>query len=124
MTDRLTKEAFLAAFAERDRRGVADDPSWLREARRAAIARFAERGLPTTRDEEWKYTSLAPLAALPLDLAADGADEAPTDEALAPFLIGPASWNRLVFVNGRYVAKLSTVGQCRRAAMSAVSPRR
>jgi Fe-S cluster assembly protein SufD len=105
MTDRTMQDAFLAAFAEREAGG----PPWLREPRRSAIARFAERGLPTTRDEEWKYTSLAPLAAMPLDLAADGAGEAPTDEALAPFLIGPVSWNRLVFVNGRYVAKLSTV---------------
>ena len=105
MTDQTTRDAFLAAFAEREAGG----PSWLREQRRRAIGRFAERGLPTTRDEEWKYTSLAPLASMPLDLTADGASEAPTEEALAPFLIGPASWNRLVFVNGRYVAKLSTV---------------
>lgn len=105
MTDRTTRDAFLAAFAGREPGG----PSWLREQRRRAIARFAERGVPTTRDEEWKYTSLAPLAAMPLDLSAEGAGEAPTDEALAPFLIGPAAWSRLVFVNGRYVAKLSTV---------------
>jgi len=71
MTNRTTKEAFLAAFAERDRRGFADDPSWLREARRAAIDRFAETGLPTTHDEDWKYTSLAPLVATPLDLATE-----------------------------------------------------
>jgi len=105
MTDQTTRDALLAAFAEREAGG----PSWLREQRRRAIGRFAERGLPTTRDEEWKYTSLAPLASMPLDLTADGASEAPTEEALAPFLLGPASWNRLVFVNGRYVAKLSTV---------------
>jgi Fe-S cluster assembly protein SufD len=105
MTTRGTQDAFLAAFAEREARG----PYWLREQRRRAIARFAERGLPTTRDEEWKYTSLAPLAAMPLDLTADDPAEAPTEEALAPFLIGPTAWNRLVFVNGRYVAKLSTV---------------
>lgn len=106
MTDQTTRDAFLAAFAEREAGG----PSWLREQRRRAIGRFAERGLPTTRDEEWKYTSLAPLASMPLDLTADGASEAPTEEALAPFLMGPASWNRLVFVNGRHVAKLSTLG--------------
>ncbi|MGH7315707.1 MAG: Fe-S cluster assembly protein SufD, partial [Candidatus Rokuibacteriota bacterium] len=96
------------AYAERERHGV-DGPSWLREARRAAIDRFAERGLPTTRDEEWKYTSLAPLAATPLELAADGTREVPSEDALAPFSMGPASWSRLVFINGRYVAKLSTI---------------
>jgi Fe-S cluster assembly protein SufD len=109
MTDRTTKETILAAYGERERRGAVDGPAWLREVRRAAIDRFAERGLPTTRDEEWKYTSLAPLAATPFDLAADAAPEMPSEEDLARFSMGPASWSRLVFVDGRYAAKLSTV---------------
>jgi Fe-S cluster assembly protein SufD len=109
MTDRTTKETILAAYGERERRGAVDGPAWLREARRVAIDRFAERGLPTSRDEEWKYTSLAPLVATPLDLAADAAREMPSEEDLARFSMGPVSWSRLVFVDGRYAAKLSTV---------------
>jgi Fe-S cluster assembly protein SufD len=108
MADRTSSEVFLAAFAELERRGAAG-PVWLRELRRAAIARFAQRGLPTTRDEEWKYTSLTPLTALPLALAVDGAGAGLAEEAIAPFWVGPASWSRLVFVNGRYVAKLSAI---------------
>jgi Fe-S cluster assembly protein SufD len=109
MTERITKDAFLAAYTERERRGAVDGPAWLRETRQAAIDRFAERGLPTTRDEEWRYTSLAPLVATPLDLTAGEAREMPGEEALARFAMGPASWSRLVFVDGRYVAKLSTI---------------
>jgi len=109
MTEPITKDTFLAAYTERERRGAVDGPAWLREARRAAIDRFAEWGLPTTRDEEWKYTSLAPLVATPLDLAADATREVPSEEDLARFSMGPASWSRLVFVDGRYVAKLSTI---------------
>jgi Fe-S cluster assembly protein SufD len=104
MTDRAIVDAVVSAFAARQATG----PSWLREERERAIGRFAERGLPTTRDEEWKYTSLAPLSRVRLDLLDDAA-EAPGDDALAPYLIGDASWTRLVFVNGRYVAKLSAV---------------
>ncbi|HKW92187.1 MAG TPA: Fe-S cluster assembly protein SufD [Methylomirabilota bacterium] len=109
MTDRTTTHAFLAAFAARERAGMLDGPSWLREQRRSALARFGARGLPTTRDEEWKYTSLAPIAATPFDLVTDASDALPTEEALGQYLIGPSSWNRLVFVNERYVAKLSTI---------------
>ena len=29
-----------------------------REARRAALARFVESGLPTAKTEDWKYTSV------------------------------------------------------------------
>jgi Fe-S cluster assembly protein SufD len=107
MTGALTAQSLVTAF---DQRGVgAADPAWLREERRAAMARFAERGLPTPRDEDWKYTSIAPLAATPFDLTADGMPSAVPAEAIAPFLFGEASRVRLVFVDGRYVAPLSCV---------------
>jgi len=36
-------------------------PAWLSERRRQSYARFQHAGLPTPRDEDWKYTSLAAL---------------------------------------------------------------
>lgn len=47
-------------------------PAWLSERRRAFYARFQREGLPTQRDEDWKYTSLALLerAELPATAAA------------------------------------------------------
>src|SRR5215468_4140612 len=101
---RTTTDSFLRAFGELEAHGGAMGPEWLRALRRRAIGRFAERGLPSTRDEEWKYTSLAPLAAIPFDLTPAGAAGDPSEDAVAPFSVGPPSWSRLVFVNGRYVA--------------------
>ena len=37
-------------------------PAWLQSIREAALAKFVEQGFPTTRDEEWRHTSVAPLA--------------------------------------------------------------
>lgn len=79
---------------------------WLRQQRDAALARFAEVGLPTTRDEDWKYTNVAPLArrefvpspAVPAELA---------ERAALPFDFAGGAW--LVFVNGRPVPALSRV---------------
>jgi Fe-S cluster assembly protein SufD len=109
MTGRTTREALLDAFHGLERENGALGPSWLRAERREAIARFAERGLPTTRDEEWRYTSLAPLAGTALDLAGvqTAGDVAP--DTITPYLVGPPSWSRLVFVNGRYAARLSSL---------------
>ncbi|MCS7315071.1 MAG: Fe-S cluster assembly protein SufD [Bryobacterales bacterium] len=56
------QEAWLAAFAARERRLANECPWWLQGLRRTALSRFAELGFPTTRVEEWKYTNLAPLA--------------------------------------------------------------
>jgi Fe-S cluster assembly protein SufD len=76
------------------------EPAWLAGARLAALASFRAAGLPTTRMEAWRYTSLAPLGALTLARArpdAAGPDLKPL-LARAGALDGP----RLVFVNGRY----------------------
>jgi Fe-S cluster assembly protein SufD len=35
---------------------------WLQKLRDSAFARFSELGFPTTRDEEWRFTNVAPIA--------------------------------------------------------------
>jgi Fe-S cluster assembly protein SufD len=109
MRDGTTRDTFLAAFGAFEARGNASDPSWLRGLRQAAIERFAARGLPTPRDEDWRYTSIGPIRATGFDFEADGAQEELTEDTLAPVWLWP-SWSRLVFVNGRYSAKLSAIG--------------
>ncbi len=37
-------------------------PSWLQPLRQSALARFAELGFPTTKNEEWRFTNVAPIA--------------------------------------------------------------
>src|SRR5215469_5232609 len=105
----MTAETFLSAWKALEASGAFAGPPWLRDLRREAIARFAAYGLPTPRDEEWKYTSVAPITAAGLDAAADGGGDEPAEEALAPEVLS-AAWPRLVFVDGRYSPKLSAIG--------------
>ena len=37
-------------------------PAWLQSLRDAAFARFVELGFPTTHNEEWRFTNVAPMA--------------------------------------------------------------
>ena len=49
---------------ELDRAGAADTrqaPEWVRRARQHARDRFQALGFPTTSDEEWRFTSVAPI---------------------------------------------------------------
>jgi Fe-S cluster assembly protein SufD len=55
-------ETLVAAFEAFRREPVFGQGS-IRQAREAAFKRFSDRGFPTTRDEEWKFTSVAPIAA-------------------------------------------------------------
>jgi Fe-S cluster assembly protein SufD len=78
--------------------------------RQAAFARFAELGLPTTQDEDWKYTSLAPLAQIQFALPVRA--KPPTREQIDRLAGGPPGDDdiRLVFVDGHYRPELSLRG--------------
>jgi Fe-S cluster assembly protein SufD len=81
---------------------------WLHELRKLALQRFAERGYPTTRDEAWKYTNVAPLlrqAFVPA-LSAVRQDEV-TRTDLALYLFGVTDMPLAVFIDGRFSAALS-----------------
>jgi len=74
----------------------------IRPLREAAFARFAELGLPTTQDEEWKFTSLAPLAQMRFEPAVE-----PRLHGLDHWVLGDGAI-RLVFVDGRHRPELSS----------------
>jgi Fe-S cluster assembly protein SufD len=79
---------------------------WLGALRRSGAERFATLGLPTTRLEDWRHTSLAPLAELEFGLS-DA--HATLDQRQLLQLAGPSRGHRLVFVNGRWRRELSTL---------------
>ncbi len=75
------------------------DPG-LAAARRSAIERFAEVGLPPEKSEAWKYTNIRRLveAWAGTDPVAEGPDPGPVDGL---FLVPGDAW-RVVMVNGRF----------------------
>ncbi|TFD27385.1 Fe-S cluster assembly protein SufD [Cryobacterium lyxosi] len=86
----------------------ARDPAWLAEARVAALQWVGEHGFPTHKDEDWKYTGLAPILAVPFDAATVASGSRVTAEMIdeaAVDLGGP----RLVFVNGHFSSEFSRV---------------
>jgi Fe-S cluster assembly protein SufD len=96
---------YVESFAAFEAEAAGKGQSWLRPIRRAAIARFAELGFPTTREEDWRFTNVAPIAQTAFTLAGEGRDPARQD--LEPFEFPGVTWPQLVFVNGRYAPGLS-----------------
>src|SRR5215813_4936871 len=72
---------------------------WLRELRAQAIERVHQLGLPTIRNERWKYTNLSALAAAAFEPATVA--PSPAWSGALPAAIGGC---RAVFVNGQYQA--------------------
>ncbi len=100
------KESYFADYEALAKNGAAG-PGWLRDLRSQAIARFGELSFPTTRDEDWKYTSIAPILSVPFRTArsASRADVQAADDTARRAV--PAGAAQLVFVNGHYAAELS-----------------
>lgn len=101
------KDHYLSGFESFAKGRGAGAPSWLRAIRQGAIARFAEAGFPTTRDEEWKYTSVDPIVKVPFKPARAEAGKA-IGATLDRLGLGVGAGGRLVFVNGYYQAHLSS----------------
>jgi Fe-S cluster assembly protein SufD len=83
---------------------------WLARLREAGLDRFAALGFPTRKVEEWKYTDLAALRKVPF--APAPRPVARMDVGSLPTLVmGRQPVHRLVFVNGRFRADLTSVGK-------------
>jgi Fe-S cluster assembly protein SufD len=78
-------------------------PRWFEDLRARASTRFAQLGIPTVRDEEWRFTNVAPIAATDFALAGPISGAADRLSGMA-YADAPV---RLVVVNGRFEATLS-----------------
>jgi Fe-S cluster assembly protein SufD len=101
-----TAERYLADFKAFAGNGAAGAPAWLKEIRAGAIARFVELGFPTMKQEEWRFTSVAPIADTRFTLAHGPRSSRPAvaDIERLSLRVGP----RVVFIDGRYAPELST----------------
>lgn len=95
-----TKNPWLAQYERHASTLSAIAPN-LRSLRQQAIDAFARRGLPTLKDEEWKYTNVASLAPASHALVTSR-DGVVARSKVAPFLLEELSGPRLVFVDGHY----------------------
>lgn len=88
---------------------TANQPAWLAPIRKAGANHFTTLGFPTLKNEDWRFTNVAPLAGLAFKPApaADGV----TAEIVKQSTFGSLAAHRLVFVNGQYSTKLSSIGQ-------------
>ncbi len=94
---------YLELFERFDKRATA--PEFVRKLRQDAFARFWELGFPTLKDEDWRFTSVAPITSRTFELAHTARVSAREIEGVA----APGLANRVVLVNGRFAPELSSL---------------
>ncbi len=99
-------DPYLQDFERFERNGK--QPPWLFPLRKSGISSFAAQGFPTLRDEDWRYTNVAPIARSPFKSIFEATATSGVVEALERAPFKGLAGNRFVFVDGHYSAELSS----------------
>ena len=102
---------YQAAFRQLQQRTTASDPAWFGRLRESAMDRFEQLGFPSVKEEEWKYTNVAPISKLAFKpaLQSVGNDALLTHGEIDRFGFIEAQSTQLVFRNGVLSKDLSSV---------------
>ena len=100
------REHYLGVFRERSAQLAGANLPWLKNSRVRAIEQFAELGFPTTKHENWKYTSLASLDRRGFQLSTPGEPHPDCLAAIVNLKLDSDAY-LLVFINGHFSAPLS-----------------
>lgn len=116
VTAREALAPYTAAFearaaARKHRPEGARGAAWLDARCDAAFEMFRTRGIPTTKDEAWRSTSLLPLTKQRFETAAPLPDRALTPDQFERLTFEPWDCTHLVFMNGRFAPGLSRIGR-------------
>lgn len=93
------RETYLAAFDRLEPHP--NGGAWVHRIRKEAIARFADLGFPTSRQEAWRHTSVSPIARVPFEPATERPADRVVPRDLAALTSGAPGVCRLALVNGR-----------------------
>jgi len=101
-----SRAAYRADFDRLASSELRSEPEWLRRFRDDAMRSFDSVGFPTMRDEDWHFTSVAPIA----DHVFHPANPATLSRSeVAALLVARVAGPMLVFVNGHYASDLSSI---------------
>ena len=106
MTTTVERSSTAAGFADliERRAAVPGAPAWLADLRLAGAVRFAATGIPTTRDEEWRFTPVGGLADTAWKLPESAGAIDPAKVAALTF---DTAWPAVVLVDGVFSPELS-----------------
>jgi Fe-S cluster assembly protein SufD len=82
---------------------------WLAHARRDALDWFADRGFPTARDEDWKYTNAAAIERRPMPAAT--VPRPVSAEQVRSLAFAELPCHLVVFGDGRFDPTYSSIGE-------------
>lgn len=99
------KDWYISNFSDFERRLNGGKENPIHQKRKEALSNFSRLEFPTIKDEEWKYTSIAPL--LKHNFIPNFERKTISTNKIKSLLFDEMEHSLIVFVNGRYSAENS-----------------
>lgn len=109
MTETEFKQWFINNFQNFEKNLNGEKTSSFHLIRKDALSKFSSLNVPTTKDEEWKYTSISPLVKHSFNVIPPKVEIAP--ELVEKFLFDQLEHHLMVFVNGEFRKDLSKLDE-------------
>ncbi len=103
------KDWFIKNFQTFEKSLNGERTEAFQKIRNMALSKFSSLSIPTTRDEEWKYTNLSPVIKHNFNVIPVKTDVTP--EIVGKFLFDKLEHHLMVFVNGEFRRDLSRLGE-------------
>jgi len=101
-------DLYIQHFERFEREAAGQHPGWVFPTRKAGLARFAELGFPTLKDEDWRFTNISAITQLPFRPVLEPVATSLSPGDLSKFAFASLDAQRLVFVDGHFNAPLSS----------------
>ena len=101
----VSRDAYRADFERLAASELRNEPEWLSRFRAEGLASFETLGFPTMKDEDWHFTSVAPIADRVFHPASAVSI---ARESLSTLGLPELGGQSVVFVNGHFSAELSS----------------
>src|SRR5512135_3163640 len=93
---------FVKGFEALERRLNGESKSPIHAIRKEAVRRFAEVGFPTTRDEEWRFTNIAPIRSTQFQPSLATAHAGLKKDDFQKHWVSGDNGIKLAFINGQF----------------------
>jgi Fe-S cluster assembly protein SufD len=100
MSNLQNYQHYVAQFKAFEQNGASKSPTWVNDVRKNALIEFTNRGFPTTKQEDWKYTNIAPIAKASFQYSAHSAKISSND--IKKYLVDGIDQYVIAFVNGHF----------------------
>ncbi|MCU0407102.1 MAG: Fe-S cluster assembly protein SufD [Ignavibacteriaceae bacterium] len=101
------KDWYISNFGEFEKRLNGGKESSIHKKRKDALSNFSRLEFPTIKDEEWKYTSIAPL--LKHNFVPSYERKIVSNEFIKSLLFDEMEHSLIVFINGRFSSENSVL---------------